>query len=129
MCYYSFKGGETVNLRFKELRKALGLTQEEFAEKIGLSRSYINLIEMGKKNPADRTIRDICRTFKVDYDWLVYGDGDEMFADDNGDAQAIVDSVMTGDNEFAKEILVKLSKLSEEHWQQLKEIFEELTKE
>lgn len=118
-----------MNLRLKELRKALRLTQEEFAEKIGLSRSYINLIEMGKKNPADRTIRDICRIFKVNYDWLVYGEGDEIFADDNGDAQAIVDSVMTGDNEFAKTMIVKLSKLSEERWQQLKEIFEELSRE
>lgn len=115
--------------RIKKLRKELGLTQEEFSSKIDLSRNFIAQIESGKKVPSDRTIRDICRTFKVDYDWLVYGDGDEMFADDNGDAQAIVDSVMTGDNEFAREILVKLSKLSEEHWQQLKEIFEELTKE
>lgn len=115
--------------RIKRLRKELGLTQEAFSLKIDLSRNFIAQIESGKKVPSDRTIRDICRIFKVNYDWLVYGEGDEMFADDNGDAQAIVDSVMTGDNEFAKEILVKLSKLSEEHWQQLKEIFEELTKE
>ena len=48
-----------MNNRFKELRKELRLTQEEFAYKIGLSRSYVNLIEMGKKIPAERTIKDI----------------------------------------------------------------------
>lgn len=114
--------------RFKALRKELKLTQEEFADKMGLSRSYINLIEMGKKVPAERTIKDICRTFKVSYQWLVNGLG-EMFHDDDGDAQAIIDSVMTGDNEFAKKTLVNLARLSEERWQQLKEILEELTKE
>ena len=52
--------------------------------------------------------------------------GGNMFMDDDGDAQAIVDSVMTGDNEFAKKILVKFAKLSEEHWKQLEEILTEL---
>lgn len=119
-----------MNERIKDLRKTLGLTQEEFASKIDLSRNFIAQIELGKKVPSDRTIRDICRIFKVDYDWLMYG-GDEnnMFADDDGDAQAIVDSVMTGDDDFAKKVLVKLAKLDEKHWQLLKEIFEELSKE
>ena len=73
-----------MNARFKELRKALGLTQEEFAEKTKLSRSYINLIEMGKKVPAERTTQDICRIFNVNCDWLVHGEGD-MFQDTNLD--------------------------------------------
>ena len=33
---------------------------------------------------------------------------------------------MTGDNEFAKKILVKFAKLSEERWKQLQEILTEL---
>ena len=72
------QGGGTVKTRFKELRKELRLTQEEFAAKIDLSRSYINLIEMGKKTPAERTIKDICRTFNVSCNWLMHGEG-EMF--------------------------------------------------
>lgn len=116
-----------MNTRFKELRKELKLTQEEFAKKMQLSRSYINLIEMGKKIPAERTIKDICREFKVNYDWLVNGTGD-MFQDDDSDAQAIVDSVMTGDNDFAKKTLVKFARLSEDRWRQIQEILSELEK-
>ena len=119
---------EHLNVRFKELRKALGMTQEEFAAKMNLSRSYINLIEMGKKVPAERTLKDICREFKVNYDWLVNGAG-EMFQDDDSDAQAIVDSVMTGDNEFAKKILVQFARLDESRWRQIEEILNELKKE
>ena len=99
--------------RLKILRKHLGLSREDFAKKLGLkSRGKIENIKL------------ICNTYNVSYGWLVNGNG-EMFQDD-GDAQAIVDSVMTGDNEFAKKILVKFAKLSDEHWKQLQEILTEL---
>ncbi len=117
-----------MNQRFKELRKAIGLTQEEFAERINLSRSYINLIEMGKKIPAERTIKDICRTFKVNYTWLVHGSG-EMFEDDDGDAQAIIEAALNGQCQFARDTLVKLAKMDIKYWEMLKEIIEQLKKE
>lgn len=113
--------------RFKELRETLSLTQQKFADRLDISRNFVAQIEMGNKIPSERTIKDICREFKVNYDWLVNGTGD-MFQDDDSDAQAIVDSVMTGDNDFAKKILVKFARLSEERWRQLQEILEELEK-
>lgn len=39
-----------MNERIKELRSRLGLTQEEFSSKIGLSRNFIAQIETGTKN-------------------------------------------------------------------------------
>lgn len=114
-----------MNTRIQQIRKTAKMTQDEFADKIGLSKNFVWMIEKGERTPSERTIKDICREFKVNYDWLVNGTGD-MFQDDDGDAQAIVDSVMTGDNEFAKKILVKFAKLSEEHWKQLEEILTEL---
>ena len=63
----------------------------------------------------------------INYKWLVNGIGDMFKEKDNdGDAQAIVDSVMSGDNEFAKKILVKFARLSEERWRQISEILKEL---
>lgn len=114
--------------RFKELRETLSLTQQKFADRLDISRNFVAQIEMGTKIPSERTIKDICREFKVNYDWLVNGTGD-MFQDDDSDAQAIVDSVMTGDNDFAKKTLVKFARLSEERWRQLQEILEELEKD
>lgn len=111
--------------RFKELRETLSLTQQKFADRLDISRNFVAQIEMGNKIPSERTIKDICREFKVNYDWLVNGTGN-MFQDDDSDAQAIVDSVMTGDNDFAKKTLVKFARLSEERWRQLQEILEEL---
>jgi transcriptional regulator with XRE-family HTH domain len=120
------KGGENVNTRIQQIRKTAKMTQDEFADKIGLSKNFVWMIEKGERTPSERTIKDICREFKVNYDWLVKGIGNMFQSDDDGDAQAIVDSVMTGDNEFAKKILVKFAKLSDEHWKQLQEILTEL---
>ena len=116
-----------MNTRIQQIRKTAKMTQDEFADKIGLSKNFVWMIEKGERTPSERTIKDICREFKVNYDWLVNGTGD-MFQDDDSDAQAIVDSVMTGDNDFAKKTLVKFARLSEERWRQLQEILEELDK-
>ena len=70
------KGGVTLNTRIKEIRKTLGLTQEKFADKIGLSQNFVWMIEKGERLPSDRTIMDICREFNVSYDWLTTGEGD-----------------------------------------------------
>ena len=64
--------------RIKQIRLEAGLTQMQFAERIGLSRNYIALIETGSREPSDRTISDICREFGVSQSWLQTGDG-EMF--------------------------------------------------
>ena len=113
--------------RFKELRESLSLTQQKFADRLDISRNFVAQIEMGNKIPSERTIKDICREFKVNYDWLVNGTGD-MFLDDDSDAQAIVDSVMTGENDFARKTLVKFARLSEDRWRQIQEILSELEK-
>lgn len=116
-----------MNTRIQQIRKTAKMTQDEFADKIGLSKNFVWMIEKGERTPSERTIKDICREFKVNYDLLVNGTGD-MFQDDDSDAQAIVDSVMTVDNDFAKKTLVKFARLSEERWRQLQEILEELEK-
>lgn len=62
--------------RIKEVRVAANLTQLEFAEKLSLTRNYIAQVEIGAKEPSDRTIRDICREFNVSETWLRTGAGE-----------------------------------------------------
>ena len=38
--------------QIKNQRENLGLTQEKLAEKCGLDRTYISLLERGKRNPS-----------------------------------------------------------------------------
>lgn len=69
----------TVNERIKMIRKALNLTQEQFAEGIRRARNTIAQFEMGIRVPSDRTIEDICVTYSVNEHWLRTGEG-EMFS-------------------------------------------------
>ena len=67
-----------MNLRIKKVRKALELTQQAFAENIGLKQNSIALIESGKRNISDQALLSICREFNVREEWLREGTG-EMF--------------------------------------------------
>ena len=70
-----------MNKRLKEIRWFYKLSQEEFGKKIGLeSRGHISTLESGKKNITDRIVKDVCREFKINEQWLRTGEGN-MFSD------------------------------------------------
>ena len=66
--------------RVKELRTALSLTLEKFGDRVGVTKVAISNIEKGNRNLTEQMIKAICREFNVNYDWLVYGEG-EMFSE------------------------------------------------
>ena len=62
----------------KRLRKALDITQQEFADKIGIKRNSYANYETGRNIPIDAIIVSICREFNVNETWLRTGEG-KMF--------------------------------------------------
>lgn len=68
----------TIGSRIIELRKHLSLTQEEFAVRIGCSRSAIGKYEIGRNIPLDPIITAICREFNASESWLRTGEGDML---------------------------------------------------
>lgn len=64
--------------RIKKIRKELDLTQQAFADKIGMKQNTIAQYEMGRTKPSDAIIFSICREFNVNEEWLRTGEG-EMF--------------------------------------------------
>ena len=65
-----------MNKRIAEVRKSSGLNQQDFAERLNLTKNFISLLETGARSPSDRTISDICREFAVNEDWLRTGIGE-----------------------------------------------------
>lgn len=83
--------------RISEIRKLTGLTQEEFAKRINMSRNYIWMIEKGERVPADRTVGDICRVFGVNRVWLETGVGDPFQPKDKREElKAVFADVLSG---------------------------------
>lgn len=68
-----------MNERIKLLRNTLGLSQEAFGEKIGVTKASVSRLEKGERNPSEQTVKSICREFNVNYAWLLEGRG-EMFS-------------------------------------------------
>ena len=61
--------------RLKKLRYELGLTQAEFAEKLGIKQSTYSSIESGRYKLTDRYISQICMVFNVNENWIRNGEG------------------------------------------------------
>lgn len=97
--------------RLKAVRKAVGLTQQEFADRLGIKRGAVANYEIGRNDPIDAVISLICREFNVNETWLRTGEG-EMFAKAPTDIVSEVAEKL-GLNEFEQLILnayVKLPK-------------------
>ena len=56
---------EQVGNRIKELRKRLGLSQEEFAFKCEMDRTYITSLERGKRNVSLENLDKIAKAFNM----------------------------------------------------------------
>ncbi|MTP79471.1 helix-turn-helix domain-containing protein [Turicibacter sanguinis] len=70
----------SIGLRVKEIRKDVGLNQEEFSKRINISRSNLSNIEIGRVISTDRVINDICSEFKINEFWLRTGEGEKYIA-------------------------------------------------
>lgn len=57
--------------RIKEQRLIKKLTQEQLAEKVGLSSVYISHIEIGSTKPSLETLLKICNTLEVTPDTIL----------------------------------------------------------
>ena len=67
-----------IGQRIVKVRKAIGLTQKEFAKDIKISQAHISALELNTRTIHDRIIKMICFTYGVNEKWLKTGKG-EMF--------------------------------------------------
>ena len=67
-----------MNERIKMLRNSLGMTQQSFADRLGIKRNTIANYEAGRNNPVDSVVSLICKEFDVSEEWLREGSG-KMF--------------------------------------------------
>lgn len=79
-----------MNHRIRELRKALDLSQKEFAAKIGLKQNAISFMEKSGSTITEQNIKTICCQFSVNEDWLRTGSG-TMFLEKERKQKAFFD--------------------------------------
>lgn len=64
-----------IGQRIADKRNALGLSQEEFAEQIGLSRAAVGKIERGEVAPRTDTLISVCRILGTTPNAILIGAG------------------------------------------------------
>lgn len=112
-----------MNERFKALRIALNLTQQEFGDKLGLLKSAVSKIESNKQNVTEQLILIICREFRVNEKWLRNGTGEMFVAVEDPTAAYIAELLMDVDHPLKpviNSILQTYAELNEKN----KEVFE-----
>lgn len=117
-----------MNSRIALIRKELRYKQDDFAEKIGLTKNFISLIETGKREPSDRTIKDICREFNVNEEWLRNGTGEMFIEMDKEDQLMEWAGRVLGNrsSSFKKNFVKMMMSLTEDEWELLERKAREL---
>lgn len=108
--------------RIKEIRKALGFTLEKFGMQLGVTKATISRLETGERSCTEHMAKLISREFNVNYIWLTTGIG-EMFTDDIMGVVKSVETIMSGENEFHKNLFRTFARLSESELIALESVF------
>lgn len=116
-----------MNNRLKEVRKSLGMNQEDFGFKIGVTAPAISKWESGDRNIPDSAIRSICREFGVREEWLRTGAGDMRAAGEWADElKAAVERLFADDSAEFQQALISALLQFDPHgpeWRVVEEIF------
>lgn len=96
-----------MGVRIAQQRKDLKLTQEQLAEKMGVSLQTISCIELGKKAVRPENLANLCSYLNISSDYILYG---------KRDSQQMTD------------VITKLSNLKPEEYQVVQTLIELLYK-
>lgn len=116
------------------VRKQAKLSQTEFADKLGLTKNFISLLENGNRIPSDRTISDICRIFDIEEDWLRHG-LEPMRAERSRDEEIaeLVGRALKGSGDFKKAVIQMICSRTDDELEALekalRDVYEKITKE
>ena len=117
-----------MNERIKAVRKALGVTQQEFADSIKVKRNTVATYEMGRSVPSDSAIALICEKYGVNEEWLRTGSG-EMFLTEAKDIQIsnlLGDVLNLDETDFKRRLVSALAKLDKDGWTKLEELIDSI---
>ena len=96
-----------MNDRIKKIRKDAGLTQEQFAKRLGVKRNTVATYEMGRSTPIDAAITSICREFGVNEDWLRNGT-EPMYLPNGDKLEGYLAKISKGNDVFIKDLICLL---------------------
>lgn len=86
--------------RIRKIRRDLDLTQQEFADRLGIKRGTIANYELGRNEPVDSVISLICREFNVSEEWLRNGIGEIFNPEPRDELDSLADKFNLSHGEY-----------------------------
>lgn len=102
------------------------MTQQEFADQIGIGPSALSRLELGTNNPSTQTLQLICQQFGVQRVWLTDGVGPMRIPIESDDQ--LVEAVLAGEDEFVKAVIRGIAK-TPGGWEKMRDVFNAISAE
>ena len=119
--------------RTSELRKSLGLTQQAFADRLGITRGAVSKCDIDATDPSDAVISLICREFNVREAWLRDGEGDMLEVKPRAEELGELVRKLLSDRpeSFRSRLITSLLRFepSSPEWQVLENIYDSIANE
>lgn len=114
-----------MNERIKRLRSKLEMTQQEFADRLGIKRGTLANYEIGRNEPIDAVISLMCKEFHVNEIWLRTGEGgdDNMFTKVNEEDRFSINlgKLSRTENQMARNMLNAIAEADPEKLKHIEE--------
>ena len=120
-----------MNERVKKLRQTLGLSQDEFGRRLGVTRGAVTNIELNKVEPKPLFVDLICREFNVSEKWLRSGEG-EMFRPKSRNEELFEFAVKVAEGDpksIQAQLLAVMARLTDEQWEVLAQVARKFVEE
>ena len=117
-----------MNERIKELRKAMGKSQEEFGKILGITKSGVSEIESGRRNVTEQHIIILKNSESVNEEWLRTGEGEMFRSISKNDqiADMLSDVLKSDENDFKRRLISALAQLDETGWDSLEYLIDSI---
>ncbi|MCD7862396.1 MAG: helix-turn-helix domain-containing protein [Lachnospiraceae bacterium] len=116
-----------MNERIRKLRRTLDLTQQKFADRLGVKRNTVAQWESGINAITDQMVNSICREFNVNEEWLRYGTGDPFLPEPSSEIDALARKYNMSKGE--RIFLEKYFNLNNDERKAVSKLLDELTAE
>ena len=122
---------ETIGDRLQIALGIRGISQTDFAEKVGITAPYVSMICNNVKNPSKPLIARICNTLSISKEWFLTGEGRmEDTEDELTDVAVITSELLNADPRSLRRIFaMTLAMLTEGQLQTIADVIGEFEKQ
>lgn len=113
---------DKILIRIRQVFHESGKSQTDIGKMISKTSQYVwKLLNNDTIKPSDSVIKDICREFSVNEEWLRHGNGDTYIKSDDK-LSAYVSQITDSDDDFIKDFIMVYMELDEDSKMALRKI-------